>query len=243
MKKKTGEFEIMEFQGKKFSGLALNSYEGEEQLEEFLMIFRKTYVQEFDKNIDEIRFINNLNKVSNKSIYTMQVHNSDKTINNFLYEQDTLITPTVENVISYNTNAQAIYQEEGTYGIEGVSDLNHIAYTVDMVRDSVRFGEDQLPTIAYKAAYIWFKIAKFQAFKNGNKRTAMVSALVFLHSNSYNFQFKNGIKDELINMSQRIAQFKETDKEALDLIHEYLLDNVVLNLNNREWKFLEKLSD
>lgn len=27
--KKTGEFEIMEFQGKRFSGLALNSYEGE----------------------------------------------------------------------------------------------------------------------------------------------------------------------------------------------------------------------
>ncbi|KRK79243.1 type II toxin-antitoxin system death-on-curing family toxin [Companilactobacillus nodensis] len=161
----------------------------------------------------------------------------------YLYGLTNLIYLDVDEVINLNSRAQEIFVEKGTYGVEGVSDLNHVRYTLDMVKDSISFGSDQLPTIATKAAYLWHKIAKFQAFKNGNKRTAMLSTLVFLHSNGYDFQYKNGLKKELIDMSQRIAQYSESDDSAIKFIRNYILKNIKLNINNEEWDMLEKLGN
>lgn len=49
------------------------------------------------------------------------------------------------------------------------------------------FGRELYPTIADKAAFLFYSIAKNHVFINGNKRMASLSVEVFLINNGYEF--------------------------------------------------------
>jgi death-on-curing protein len=65
-------------------------------------------------------------------------------------------------------------------GLFGVRDPHRLAYLVEIVRDDRLF-----PTLWAKAAMYLQRLAVSQAFIDGNKRTALASALVFLGLNGY----------------------------------------------------------
>jgi death-on-curing protein len=90
-------------------------------------------------------------------------------------------------------NQQAVTAVKGsTYGVLSDSSLEMI---IEQPQQIV-FGQELYPTIWLKAAFILQKIAKKHAFRDGNKRTAIMASLVFLAINGY-----QPINDDLINDS------------------------------------------
>lgn len=229
------------YAGKTYDGLILNYNSNKSQLVELLELFVQT--------LQESLNVFNFSKISYERIASNNSHfnkivviSGEKVLMQFLVEQRGLIVPSLENLIDWNDKAQTIYPETGVYGLLGLKskeDAGSLQYTLETIRNSVVFGEDQLPTIGTKAAYLWQRVAGTQAFKNGNKRTAMLAVLIMLHSNGYNFRYKTGLKQELVDMSLKIAN-KEIDIPA---IREYILRNIVLGLHNPEWNTIERLAD
>lgn len=72
-------------------------------------------------------------------------------------------------------------------GLKGTDCLKAIIGGVD----NSFYGTDVCPIIIDKAVYFWYKIAQKQLFHNGNKRTALLSAIILLTTNGYNFKGYN----------------------------------------------------
>lgn len=90
-------------------------------------------------------------------------------------------------------NQQVVTAVNGqTYGVLSDSSLEMI---VEQPQQIV-FGQELYPSIWLKAAFILQKIAKKHAFRDGNKRTAIMASLVFLSINGY-----QPISEDLINNS------------------------------------------
>lgn len=74
-------------------------------------------------------------------------------------------------------------------GLTGVLDSNGLNSIAEAPKQ-VFFGHEAYPTIWLKAAYYLQKITKKHIFADGNKRTALESAKVFLMLNDINVVFK-----------------------------------------------------
>ena len=89
------------------------------------------------------------------------------------------------------------------------------------------FGIDYYyPTILSRATYYWYTIATKQMFFNGNKRTALITALTYLENNGYQFEIYDN--KELYNVSLKLAR-KEISK---DMLFQYIQAHTILNF---EW--------
>jgi death-on-curing protein len=81
---------------------------------------------------------------------------------------------------------------EATGGrLYGVRDPHRLAYLVEIVQDDQLF-----PTLWDKAAMYLQRLAVSQAFIDGNKRTALISTLVFLSLNGYLLSEPSQVKVE-----------------------------------------------
>ena len=136
---------------------------------------------------------------------------------------------TVNDIIHLNEDAQSLFEEEGIYGVAGLKDRGIVETAVNNIgKNSVIFGEDQFPTISQKAAHLWFKLARYQAFNNGNKRTGLLAALNFLENNNYHVQYEELKLDKnyFYVVSKKIAT-GEWDEQK---IREFILRVCILNL-------------
>ena len=66
----------------------------------------------------------------------------------------------------------------------GIKDASALDMAINQPKQIV-FGEDLYPTIYDKAAILAINLAKRHPFQNANKRTALVSMLVFFNMNGY----------------------------------------------------------
>lgn len=136
---------------------------------------------------------------------------------------------TVNDIIHLNEDAQSLFEEEGIYGVAGLKDRGIVETAVNNIgKNSVIFGEDQFPTISQKAAHLWFKLARYQAFNNGNKRTGLLAALNFLENNNYHVQYEELKLDKnyFYVVSKKIAT-GEWDEQK---IREFILRVCILKL-------------
>jgi len=69
-------------------------------------------------------------------------------------------------------------------GSQGIRDIGRLESAVASLRQEV-FGEQLYPTIFDKAAVLLRAVIDDHPFVDGNKRTGMMSALVFLNLNAY----------------------------------------------------------
>ena len=111
---------------------------------------------------------------------------------------------TYNDLIELNEIAEGILKYESFNN--GLKDTDGLKAIIGGVDNSF-YGTDVCPTIIDKAVYFWYKIAQKQLFHNGNKRTALLSAIILLTTNGYNFKGYNlrnldgnGVKD-LYNIS------------------------------------------
>ena len=135
----------------------------------------------------------------------------------------------VEDIIELNKEAQSLFEEEGIYGVAGLKDRGIVETAVNNIgKNSVVFGQDQFPTVSRKAAHLWFKLARYQAFNNGNKRTGLLATLNFLENNSYHVQYEelNLDKNYFYAVSKKIANDEWSEKD----IQNFILKVCKLNL-------------
>lgn len=111
----------------------------------------------------------------------------------------------VENVIEIHEQEMKVHG-----GLSGLRDLGLLESAVMMPR--AQFGgqylHEDIPTMA--AAYL-FHIAQAHAFRDGNKRTAVLSALVFLDHNGFEVTADN---DDIIDVGLNVAS-GELDKSGV----------------------------
>ncbi|WHQ78067.1 Fic family protein [Latilactobacillus curvatus] len=156
----------------------------------------------------------------------------------FLFVKLPILYPTTDMVCKWNKQAQRLFEEDGTYGLYGLKDKSLIDYTLDYAGNSIFFGVDQLPTVTEKAAYIWERIARFQAFQNGNKRTGLLTGIMFLGVNQFVWGNKKNTDNELYKVSKAIAVGKI---ERNDLVN-YIRSNVSFDMRRMRADY-DKLVD
>lgn len=69
-------------------------------------------------------------------------------------------------------------------GAQGVRDIERLTGTIEQVVQDV-FGKELYPSIYEKAAALTFGIINYHPFIDGNKRTGVMSALLFLNLNGH----------------------------------------------------------
>jgi death on curing protein len=89
---------------------------------------------------------------------------------------------------------------------------SNLDYLIDIV-DSEMFGEPLYPEISDKAAVYFFSVICNHIFSDGNKRTGLAAALVYLEA--HNFQLKDEITEEiLLNFVIKVASGESTLDEC-----------------------------
>ncbi|OGG41259.1 hypothetical protein A2118_04145 [Candidatus Kaiserbacteria bacterium GWA2_50_9] len=91
-----------------------------------------------------------------------------------------------------------------TGGLHGIRDWNAIQSVVGQPQQAV-FGEELYPTLFLKAAVYARNIIAHHPFLDGNKRTGITVASVFLSDNGYAIEAKDG---EFYELALRIAEDK-----------------------------------
>jgi len=218
------------FGGETISGIVFDCLQTVQQYTEVAKLLLSSY--DFG-NVKSVNF----NRIAS-GVKSISIESDRKPVSDpFIFIQRPLVIPSVKDIIDWNDRAQEVYPEDGAYGIRGVKDRGILEYTVEMAKDSMMFGEDRYPTVASKSAFVWFRIAKYQAFQNGNKRTAMVAALIMLHSNGYDFIYHEGLKKELVEASLEIAN----DNLTVEEITNYICENCKINADNSNWTTMQQL--
>lgn len=88
-------------------------------------------------------------------------------------------------------------------GLHGVRDLNFLRLAV--ARPQMSAGlKDAYPTIYLKAAAMFHSIINNHPFLDGNKRTSLFSAVLFLEYNGYSVKFT---KEEAIQFTLRAHNY------------------------------------
>lgn len=115
---------------------------------------------------------------------------------------------TEKEIITLNVYVIEKYSPKEPIGVKEPTALNML---VNAPKQYV-FGHEQYPTIELKAANLVRNLVKKHVFYNGNKRTALMTLIVFLKVNSYQFHATN---NEAIEYLVRIAteDLQEADIE------------------------------
>ncbi|MBC6925423.1 type II toxin-antitoxin system death-on-curing family toxin [Ligilactobacillus salivarius] len=130
----------------------------------------------------------------------------------------------LELLKNLNEKAEKIFREEWFYGIKDADALKALLARVD----NGFFGFEPYPTTISKAKVFWYTIATKQMFNNGNKRTALLTALTFLRLNGYNLDFKDS--SELYNISMDLANKIMSE----DDLEQYLLQKTQIDFEQME---------
>ena len=98
---------------------------------------------------------------------------------------------------------------------------SNLDYLIEIV-DSEMFGEPLYPEMWDKAAVYFFSIICNHIFSDGNKRTGLAAALVFLEA--HNFQLNDEVTDNiLLDFVIKVASGEST----LDECRTWFKDNII----------------
>ncbi|OTN75884.1 hypothetical protein A5886_000960 [Enterococcus sp. 8G7_MSG3316] len=92
----------------------------------------------------------------------------------------------VEDVVRINTK---LISETSQGELIGIKDATALDMAINQPKQIV-YGEELYPTIYDKAAILAINLAKKHPFQNANKRTALVSMIVFFTINGYTTNFE-----------------------------------------------------
>ncbi|MFT9011491.1 type II toxin-antitoxin system death-on-curing family toxin, partial [Liquorilactobacillus satsumensis] len=133
-----------------------------------------------------------------------------------------MIHVSLKNLQTLNERSEKeFFKEDWFYGIKDRESLLSMLGSVD----NGYFNFIPYPTVITKAAYFWYTIATKQMFHNGNKRTALLTAMFYLQMNGLEFKVKD--KESLYNISLSLAKKEMTEKQLVD----YISKNVLIDFN------------
>src|SRR5690625_4836496 len=123
---------------------------------------------------------------------------------------------TTNQIITINTLQIHLYSPKEQ---KGVKDPNLLNSAINRPMQSL-LGEDAYPTIYEKAAALFESIAKNHAFYNAHIRTALVSLIIFLKINGYDWTM--GIEEEQ-NFTVDMVNHKYTFQDIVFTIKKYTI--------------------
>ncbi|WP_407856419.1 type II toxin-antitoxin system death-on-curing family toxin [Enterococcus hailinensis] len=96
----------------------------------------------------------------------------------------------------------------------GIKDASALDMAINQPKQIV-FGEDLYPTIYDKAAILAINLAKRHPFQNANKRTALVSMLVFFNMNGYTTELdRQEAVQFILNITTSKQEFDELKRSV-----------------------------
>ena len=206
----------------KYSGeLLLVGPNSIKQKNEFKRMFAKSVnLSKVDKKHWRLK----LNKVKNTANeYELKFLYENELWDVWLVHRINHIKVEYDDLVNYNERSEKMFREEYLYGPKDKEGLDSLVNQVEQGG----FGIDYYyPTILSRATYYWHTIATKQMFFNGNKRTALITALTYLENNGYQFEIYDN--KELYNVSLKLAR-KEMSK---DMLFQYIQAHTILNF---EW--------
>jgi death-on-curing family protein len=107
-------------------------------------------------------------------------------------------------------------------GTLGIADESQLDAVIQRAKNSTVYNEDQLPTIVHKAAFFMHSLLRYHQFADGQKRTGLSTAFIFLGLNGYSFWSRDVLPE--VHYCIEIAQGKHEVKE------------ITKWLSNRIWK-------
>lgn len=123
-----------------------------------------------------------------------------------------------EKQIEYINKTVIEYAGVGSIGILDAGGLSGIV----AAPKQVFFGKEAYPTVWLKAAYYLQKIAKKHVFVDGNKRTAMEAASMFLLLNGYDLNTK---PEELGRFTLNITNSPDSEHVMLEIAKYFKIIN------------------
>jgi death-on-curing family protein len=113
--------------------------------------------------------------------------------------------PDIRDIIQLNQRLIERYGGDFN-GLDNLLNRNSLEWVLDAIQHPF-FGEDPYPTITHKAAIIAWVINDGRVFYDGNKRTSMFTAALFLHVNGYQLV---ATPQEIVSIALAVAQKHET---------------------------------
>lgn len=124
-----------------------------------------------------------------------------------------IITLTKEQIYLFHDEALKIYGGES-----GTDELTDGKIESILAQQFEYFGYDKYPGVFDKAAMLLYFFAKNHCFKDGNKRVALYSVVVFLDVNGYDTIFSNDeIETVIYNSAKDDSKSIQIDKYIHDL--------------------------
>lgn len=164
----------------KFDGFLICSGNSKKQINQFKRMFARDNLPDIKKSD---RYLQMRKLLPNGALYVLDVYYQKDLVGHFGVKIVETQKMSNETFCEMNKQAEEMFREESNYGIKdfpGLDRINNALYG--------GYGSyEAYPTITSKAAALWHKIASNQFFHNGNKRTAMLSAIYFLAGNFYTF--------------------------------------------------------
>ncbi|MHA5102323.1 death-on-curing protein [Oenococcus oeni] len=191
----------------------------QEQIDEYLRVFINSYLV-----ISHSSILVSMTAKIPSLLYIIDVKN--KSDGRMIEQFDVQILDrqdlTIDNMIGLNNQAETIFTEDGIYGLKDRNGLDSVL----ALMNQETFGRDYYPTIIDKASFLWYTIATKQLFHNGNKRTAFLSALIFLKINFFNLIVNNS--EKLYKISIDIAE----ERMPQERLKKFISDNCLLDFGH-----------
>ncbi|MHA5107695.1 death-on-curing protein [Oenococcus oeni] len=191
----------------------------QEQIDEYLRVFINSYLV-----ISHSSILVSMTAKIPSLLYIIDVKN--KSDGRMIEQFDVQILDrqdlTIDNMIGLNNQAETIFTEDGIYGLKDRNGLDSVL----ALMNQETFGRDYYPTIIDKASFLWYTIATKQLFHNGNKRTAFLSALIFLKINFFNLIVNNS--EKLYKISIDIAEGRMPQER----LEKFISDNCLLDFGH-----------
>jgi death-on-curing protein len=111
-----------------------------------------------------------------------------------------LKVPTIDDLVQLNRRLINEYGGGFYSGTENFLNRGTLEHALAQIQYSL-FGIDAYPTIFEKAALLAWRIIAGHVFNDGNKRTGMATALVFLRANGYSLM----VSSETVKVALQIA--------------------------------------
>lgn len=184
------------------------------QIYEYKELFAKSInLNQVDKNRWKLSFRKNKNQLYKLSFYF------DGNLEGYWYVLPAKYPQfNIELLADINEKSEKLLKEEWFYGVKDEDGLEAMLGQVD----NNFYGFIPYPTILRKATYFWYNISTKQMFNNGNKRTALLTALLYLKSNGYSFDILDEVA--LYNVSIKVANKKMSFRQLYQYIlrHSYI---------------------
>lgn len=207
-------------------GVLFMTGESRKQIYEFKKIFARSANL---SNVDAKRWKLTLRKKHrNKNIWILRLYFDGENIDTWAVIKVEQYKVSIDNLVVLNEKSEKFFREEWFYGVKDEEGLKAMIGNVY----NAFFGIETYPTAIRKAARFWYVIATKQMFNDGNKRTALLTALFCLQANGFEFIVKD--KPTLYNISLDLANGKMSESQLV----EYISRNTVVDFKmmNNIWE-------